>query len=69
MAEQQNTKALARARQSLPHLTFDDLLNPHDFVALQRDSIFNYEDGMTSGIQAAQAALRAKIQNLLHSKE
>jgi len=58
---QQEKKTLEIARRRLPHLTGDDILNPHDFPELMLDPIFNYEDGLAAGFRAAHAAIRARI--------
>ena len=59
MIQQQQAKTLRLARERVPGMTGDDLLNPHDFPQLLADPIFNYEDGITAGLMAAQMALRA----------
>jgi hypothetical protein len=61
MIEQQRAKVLAAARRIVPHLTQDDLLNPHDFPALEHAPEFHYEDGILAGLLAAQMALRAQL--------
>ncbi len=61
MIDQQNQKVRKIAHQFLPHLTSEDLLNPHDFPELQADPIFNYEEGLAAGLMSAQMALRARI--------
>jgi hypothetical protein len=58
---QQNRKVLDTARLRLPHLTGDDILNPHDFPELMADPIFNYEEGIAAGYLAALIALRARV--------
>lgn len=58
---QQQKKVLALARESLPHLTFDDVLNPQDFPALKAHPTFEYEDGQLAGLIAAQIAFRARV--------
>lgn len=57
----QQKKVLEIARLRIPHLTADDILNPHDFPELQADPIFNYEEGIAAGLMTAQMAIRAKI--------
>jgi len=59
MATQQEAKVLALARRLVPHLTPEDLLNPHDFTPLVESAEFNFEDGILAGLRAAGAALRA----------
>jgi hypothetical protein len=61
MIDQQQKKVLTIARERLPHLTGDDILNPQDFPELMMDPIFNYEEGIASGLLAAQIAIRAQI--------
>jgi hypothetical protein len=61
LVSQQQAKVLRIARERLPHLTGDDILNPHDFPELMSDPIFNYEEGLASGLMAAQFAIRAQI--------
>ncbi len=61
MIQQQNDKVLRHAKLHIPHLTFDDILNPHDYPALMADPVFNYEEGIAAGLMAAQVAVRARI--------
>ena len=56
---QQEAKLAACAARIAPHLTADDLLQPHDVPALARDPGFNYEDGVLAGLRSAAAAIRA----------
>jgi hypothetical protein len=62
MVAAQEAKVLALARRLVPHLTAEDLLNPHDFVPLVESALFNYEDGVLAGLRAAGAAIRAARQ-------
>ncbi len=66
MIDHQYCKVLERGKKSVPHLTMEDILNPHDYEALSRDPIFNYEEGMAAGLMAARAALRAEQMNTGH---
>ena len=59
MAAAQEAKVLALARRILPHLTPEDIRNPHDFRALVESAEFNYEDGLLAGLRAAEMALKA----------
>ena len=59
MAAQQEAKLLRLARAIVPHLTSEDLRNPHDFVQLVESAEFNYEDGILAGLHAALVAIRA----------
>jgi hypothetical protein len=56
---QQQQKVLSIAREVHPQLTPEDLLNPHDFPELMSHPTFNYEEGLASGLMAAQIALRS----------
>jgi hypothetical protein len=59
MIVQQDDKVLTLARRILPHLTPEDLRNPHDFAGLVESAEWNYEDGILAGLRAAQIAVRA----------
>lgn len=61
LISQQQTKVLHTARAHLAHLTFDDILNPHDYPELMADPIFNYEEGLAAGLLTAQMAIRSRI--------
>lgn len=61
MVEHQQAKVLKLARDRLPHLTGDDVLNPHDYPQLMQDPIFNYEEGVVTGLLSAQTALRRAL--------
>jgi hypothetical protein len=58
MEEHQRHKVLELARRLKPGLTLEDIQNPHDFPELA-DVDWHYEDGVLTGIQAVQSALRA----------
>jgi hypothetical protein len=59
MIAAQEAKLFALARRLVPQLTAEDVLNPHDFPALVESAEFNYEDGILTGLRAAEMALRA----------
>lgn len=59
MIVQQDAKVLALARRIVPHVTPEDLRNPHDFAPLMESAEFNYEDGILAGLRAALVAIRA----------
>ena len=63
MIRHQQAKVLAIARTRLSYLTGDDILNPHDYPELMVDPIFNYEEGIASGLMAAQVAVRRTLRN------
>ena len=58
MEEHQRHKVLELARRLKPGLTLEDIQNPHDFPELA-DVDWHYEDGVLTGIQSVQSALRA----------
>ncbi len=60
MIGQQRTKVLRLAREAVPNMGPDDVLNPHDFPQLKAHPTFEYEDGLLAGLLAAQMALRAE---------
>ena len=64
MAAQQEEKVLALARRIVPHVTAEDLRNPHDFAPLVESAEFNYEDGILAGLRAAAVAVRAARRTL-----
>lgn len=55
----QQKKLLSLAKQVVPQLTEDDLLQPNDFPELENHPVFRYEEGILTGIQTVQMALRA----------
>jgi hypothetical protein len=59
MGAMQERKVLALARRLVPHLTPEDLRNPHDFAPLVASAEFNYEDGILAGLRSAEIAVRA----------
>ena len=64
MISQQRAKVLRLAREVVPNIGPDDVLNPHDFPALKAHPTFEYEDGLLAGLVAAQVALRAEVRKL-----
>jgi hypothetical protein len=59
--EVQTRKVIDLARRILPHVTAEDIRNPHDFPELD-DPDWQYEDGVLAGIQSVRIALKA-LQN------
>jgi hypothetical protein len=59
MTQAQERKLLALAKRIVPHVTPEDLRNPHDFAALVDSAEFNFEDGILAGLLSAAAAVRA----------
>jgi hypothetical protein len=58
MIDQQRAKRFALACRLRPGLTEDDLTQPHDFPAVGENWHFSYEDGVLSGLIAAELTLR-----------
>jgi hypothetical protein len=65
MIRQQRAKVLRLAREAVPHLSSEDVLNPHDYPELKAHPTFEFEDGLLSGLIAAQVALRAELRRRL----
>jgi hypothetical protein len=61
MIAQQRAKVLRLAREAVPNIGPEDVLNPHDFPELKAHPTFEFEDGILSGLVSAQIALRAEI--------
>jgi len=61
MISAQRDKVLRLAREAVPNVGLDDILNPHDFPELKAHPTFEYEDGLLAGLMAAQMAMRAEI--------
>lgn len=51
------------ARRIVPNLTSDDLLQPNDYPELENNPNFRYEEGIFSGIQSIQMAIRSLKQD------
>jgi len=61
MVDHQRTKVLRLAREAIPHLSPEDVLNPNDYPELKAHPTFDFEDGILSGLISAQMALRAEL--------
>ncbi len=61
MVAQQRAKVLRLAREAIPHLSPEDVLNPNDYPELKAHPTFDFEDGILSGLIGAQVALRAEL--------
>lgn len=57
MIQHQETKVLKIGREIVPDLTSEDIRNPQDFPELNKDVIFNYEDGILTGYHSVKIAL------------
>jgi len=69
MIPQQREKVLRLAREAVPNIGPDDVLNPHDFRELAAHPHFEYEDGILAGLVAAQIALRAEIKQRMRDSD
>lgn len=63
MIDQQRTKVLKLAREAIPHISADDVMNPNDYPELKAHPTFDYEDGILAGLISAQIALRAELRS------
>lgn len=61
MIEAQRSKLFSYAQRIIPTVTQDDLLQPNDFPALEQHPVFRYEEGVLSGLLAAQVAYLASL--------
>jgi hypothetical protein len=52
---------LSFARRIIPRITLDDLMQPNDFVELENNPLFRYEEGVLHGLQMAKARFLTKI--------
>jgi hypothetical protein len=60
MISHQRDKVLRIAREAVPNLGPEDVLNPHDFPELKAHPSFEFEDGLLAGLISAQMAIRAE---------
>ena len=60
MISSQQRRLRALAARIAPHLTEDDLLQPHDHREVATHPDYQFEDGILSGYLAVRAALRAR---------
>ncbi len=61
MIEQQRAKVLKLAREAVPFISGEDVMNPNDYPELKAHPTFDYEDGILAGLISAQIALRAEL--------
>lgn len=62
LVEQQKKTMLKTAKKIVPQVIQDDLMQPNDFIELENNPLFRYEEGVLAGIQTLQMAIKA-IQN------
>lgn len=58
MITHQEAKVLRIAREIIPGVSPEDVMNPHDFPELERNGRFNFEDGILAGLKSVLIALR-----------
>ena len=61
MISQQRDKVRDVALDILPHLSPDDLQDPHDHPEVSDDAMFNFEDGLLAGLLSARMALCSTV--------
>ena len=69
MIQQQREKVLRLAREVVPNIGPEDVLNPHDFPQLRDHPAFEFEDGLLAGLIASHTALRAEIKHTAHDPD
>lgn len=62
MIQTQQKALLKCARRIVPAATADDILQPNDFPELENHPFFRFEEGVLSGLQSAQMAMRAELE-------
>lgn len=68
LEEVQKHKVIELARRLIPHLTAEDIRNPHDFPDLD-DPDWHFEDGQLAGIQACRFAIHGLKRDLLGDEQ
>ena len=63
MISQQRMKVLRLAREAVPRISPEDVMNPDDYPELKAHPTFDYEDGILAGLIAAQVALRTEVRS------
>ena len=64
MIDQQRMKVLRLAREAVPHISSEDVMNPHDYPQLKAHPTFEYEDGLLAGMVASHIAMRAELKRM-----
>ena len=60
LISQQKKRMIKCARQIIPYISEDDLMQPNDFPLLENYPIFRYEEGVLEGILTARMAYLAR---------
>jgi hypothetical protein len=61
LINQQRDKVIEVALDILPHLSPEQMQDPHDHPEVAEDTIFNFEDGFLAGLLSARMALRTNV--------
>ena len=69
MTEQQRVKVLRLAREAVPHISSEDVMNPNDYPELKAHPTFDYEDGILAGLISAQIAFRAEVRSRVPERD
>ncbi|MES2199525.1 MAG: hypothetical protein V4489_05100 [Chlamydiota bacterium] len=56
----QRERLLRCAKEVIPHIIEDDLLQPNDFPLLENNPYFRYEEGVLEGLLTARMAYLAR---------
>ncbi len=59
MVEKQKALLLELGRRIVPTLTSEDMLQPNDYLELEENPVFRYEEGILAGLLSAQIALKS----------
>lgn len=59
LIQTQREKLFKLARELVPNITQDDILQPNDFPVLENHPLFRYEEGLLHGLMAAQSVLNS----------
>lgn len=60
LVQQQRKKVFSLAREIVPYITEEDVLQPNDFPELENNPIFRYEEGVLEGLLSVRMALSAQ---------
>ena len=59
LIDYQKSILLKNAKQIVPNVIADDLMQPNDFPLLENNALFRYEEGCLAGMQSIEMALKA----------
>jgi len=64
ITDHQRKELLRCGRRLIPNLTTEDILQPNDYIELENNPHFRFEEGVLAGVQTLQMALLALRQDL-----